>query len=68
MVAVDTPAVDRTTEAEKLNIPVELGEDEINLLIGCWIGKIHQGLQTEEEKENKEAANKEQQPLDDSTV
>jgi len=58
LVAVDISAADRITEAEKLEILVELGEEVMHLLVGCWIGRIHQGLQTEEEDDGREAGNK----------
>jgi hypothetical protein len=35
VVAVAAPAVHRETEAEKLEILMEIGKDNIDLLVGC---------------------------------
>jgi hypothetical protein len=34
-VAVAAPAVHRETEADKLKILIEIGKDNIDLLVGC---------------------------------
>jgi hypothetical protein len=68
VVAVETPPVDRETEPEKLEVLVEMGKDDMDLLVGCWIGRIHQETQKEGEKEDKreEKERKEEQSARDA--
>jgi hypothetical protein len=65
-VAVETSAVDRETGAEKVWILAELGKQDMDLLVGCWIDGIIQEMKKESEEENKEVKEtmKEQRPRD----
>jgi hypothetical protein len=56
VVAVEMPAMHRETEPEKLEILVEMGKKDMDLLVGCWVGRIHQEMQKEGEKEDKREA------------
>ena len=48
------PAVHRETEAEKLEILVEIVKENIDFLVGCWTARILNYLQKEGEKGMKE--------------
>ena len=47
VVAVAAPAVHRETEAEKLEILMEIGKDNIDLLVGCQTTRILEYMQKE---------------------
>jgi hypothetical protein len=53
-VALATPAVHRETEAEKMDIFVEIVKENIDLLVDRWIARILQDMQKEGEKGTKE--------------
>lgn len=50
VVAVATPAVHGETEAEKLEILVEIVKENMDFLVGCWTARILKYLQKEVEK------------------
>jgi hypothetical protein len=54
VVALATPAVHRETEAEKMDIFVEIVKENIDLLVDRWIARILQDMQKEGEKGTKE--------------
>jgi hypothetical protein len=53
LVAVESMAVNRESEEDRLEILVQMGKMEIDLLVATWVARIHQDTQKEGEKEEK---------------
>lgn len=67
LVAVDTPATDRTMEEERLEIMVQLDKRHLDLIVALWVARIYQDTQEEGAKEDKQDAKQrraEQKELD----
>ena len=47
-------AVNKESEEERLEILVQMGKMEIDLLVATWVARIHQDTQKEGEKGEKE--------------
>lgn len=56
LVAIDTLAVDRTSQAESLDILVPLDKKNLDFLAALWVARIWQDTQAEGKKEDKQVA------------
>lgn len=56
LVAVDTPATNRTMEEERLEIIIHLDKRHLDLIVALWVARIYQDTQEEGAKEDKEDA------------
>lgn len=56
LIAIETPAVDRTMEEESLEIMTHLDKRHLDLMVALWVARIYQDTQEEGAKEDKEDA------------
>lgn len=58
LVAIDTPAIDRKSQEESLDILVALDKKHLDLLVALWMACIWHDTQAEGKKEDKQVAKK----------
>lgn len=56
LVAVETPAVDRRVQEERLEIVVSLDKRHLDLMVALWVARIYQDSQEVGEREDREDA------------